>query len=81
MAAEDQLGSGEDSEVVQRGQRHRRLRQEVCTLAVFQLGLFMRALRPARTVLCPARLSSALSELFKIKIKIKFLIFFYIYKM
>ena len=32
---------------------------------VFQLGIFLRALRPARTALRPARLSSALSELFK----------------
>ena len=36
--------------------------------AVFQHGIFMRALRPARTVLRPARLSSALPELLGKKI-------------
>ena len=36
--------------------------------AVFQLGIFLRALRPARTVLRPARLYSALPE-FKKKTK------------
>ena len=34
---------------------------------VFQLCIFLRALRPARTVLCPARLYSALPELKKKK--------------
>ena len=36
---------------------------------VFQLGIFLRALRPARTVLRPVRLSSALPKLFKKKKK------------
>ena len=34
--------------------------REICT--VFKLGVFLRALRPARTVLRPARLHSALPE-------------------
>ena len=35
----------------------------VTILTVFQLGIFLRTLRPARTVLRPARLHSALPEL------------------
>ena len=37
------------------------------TIAVFQLGIFLRALRPARTVVRPARLYSALPEFKKKK--------------
>ena len=47
------------------------------TLPVFQLGMFLRALHPARTVLRPARLSGALPKLFiKRKQKNYFSIFF-----
>ena len=50
---------------------------KVTTLhSVFQLGLFMRALRPARTGLRPARFTRALPEF----IKKKKLILFYFYK-
>ena len=45
---------------------------------MFQLGIFLRALRPVRTVLRPARLSSALPELFEKKKKINFSIFIYL---
>ena len=38
-------------------------------VSVFQLGIFLRALRPARTGLRPARFTSALPELFKKKTK------------
>ena len=50
--------------------------------SVFQLGLFLRALRPARTGLRPARFTRALPEFKKKKkIKKKKLILFYFYKM
>ena len=49
----------------------------ISQISVFQLGIFLRALRPARTVLRPARLSSALPELFIKKKKI--ILFFQIY--
>ena len=39
-------------------------------ISVFQLGIFLRALRPARTGLRPARFTSALSELYIKKKKI-----------
>ena len=45
--------------------------------SVFQLGIFLRALRPARTALRPARLSSALPELFIKKNKLIFHIFYF----
>ena len=44
--------------------------------AVFQLGIFLRALRPARTGLRPTRFTSALPELFKKKKKLLLLILF-----
>ena len=40
------------------------LTPRVDVLSVFQLGIFLRALRPARTALRPARLSSVLPEFF-----------------
>ena len=43
-------------------------------VTVFQLGLFLRALRPARTGLRPARFTRALPE-FKKKKKINFVLF------
>ena len=46
--------------------------------SVFQLGLFPRAPRPARTVLRPARFTRALPELKKKKLQFYF---FYFYKM
>ena len=45
-------------------------------VSVFQLGLFMRALRPARTGLRPARFTSALPEWYLKKKKIKLLLCF-----
>ena len=41
-----------------------------CSIPVFQLGLFLRALCPARTGLRPARFTRALPE-FKKKINLK----------
>ena len=49
--------------------------------SVFQLGLFLRALRPARTGLRPVRFTRALPELFKKKKFKKKKLFIYFYKM
>ena len=58
-------------------------RSQPALIPVFQLGLFLRALRPARTGLCPARFTSALSELYILKKLKNYLLIFFnrIYKM
>ena len=48
------------------------------TTAVFQLGLFLRALRPARTGLCPARFTRALPEFKTNKKKIIIILFYFL---
>ena len=48
-------------------------------VSVFQLGIFLRTLRPAHTILRPARLSSALPELFKKKKNYFSKLIFFIY--
>ena len=47
--------------------RYVHLQHDIITSAVFQLGIFLRVLHPAHTVLRPARLYSALPELKKKK--------------